>query len=172
MDEYTYYRWGYANNQRWCDRSASHFGRFTPQTRPLRCAICMLIPDVNFDPNFSTLNRFETVENDIFSLHQTAKKGLSVNNVFLSWQHQTKISWQLQGFLALQLIQDIFILVNTFYFWPQKILVWIVTAAFFSRQFFPQIFSASRIKNDDIYLYFWQWHIAWILYIPYLPSGS
>ncbi len=40
MDEYTYYRWGYANNQRWCDRSASHFGRFAPQTRPLRCAIC------------------------------------------------------------------------------------------------------------------------------------
>lgn len=33
----------------------------------------MLIPDANFDANFSTLNRFETVENDIFSLHQTAK---------------------------------------------------------------------------------------------------
>ena len=33
----------------------------------------MPIPDANFDANFSTLNRFETVENDIFSLHQTAK---------------------------------------------------------------------------------------------------
>ena len=27
----------------------------------------------DFDPNFSTLNRFETVQNGIFSLHQTAK---------------------------------------------------------------------------------------------------
>lgn len=42
MNEYTYYRWSYANNQRWCDRSASHFGRFAPQTRPLRCAICTI----------------------------------------------------------------------------------------------------------------------------------
>ena len=63
---------------------------------------------------------------------------------------------KLQSFLALQLVQDIFILINTFCFWPQKILVWIFSAAFFSRQFFLQIFSVFRIKNDDIYLYFFQ----------------
>lgn len=33
---------------------------------------------------------------------------------------------------------------------------WIFSAAFFSRQFFLQIFLVFRIKNDDIYLYFFQ----------------
>ena len=40
LDEYTYYHWGCVNNQRRGDRSASHFGRFAPQSRPLGCAIC------------------------------------------------------------------------------------------------------------------------------------
>lgn len=35
-----YYRWVCANNQRWCDRSASHFDRFAPKTRPFGCAMC------------------------------------------------------------------------------------------------------------------------------------
>ena len=38
-------------------------------------------------------------------------------------------------------------MINTFCFWPQKILVWIFSAAFFSRQFFLQIFSVFRIKT-------------------------
>lgn len=40
LDEYTYYHGGCVNNQRGDDRSASHFGRFAPQSRPLGCAIC------------------------------------------------------------------------------------------------------------------------------------
>ena len=43
-----------------------------------------------------------------------------------------------------------------FLFLAAKILVWIFSAAFFSRQFFLQIFSVFRVKNDDIYLYFFQ----------------
>lgn len=40
------------------------------------------------------------------------------------------------GFPALQLVQDILILINAFYFWPQKILIWIFPATFFLGSFF------------------------------------
>ena len=39
-DEYIYYRGDCDIKQRLTDRSASHFGRFAPQIRPMGCAIC------------------------------------------------------------------------------------------------------------------------------------
>ena len=39
-DEYIYYLGNCDIKQRLTDRSASHFGRFAPQTRPMGCAIC------------------------------------------------------------------------------------------------------------------------------------
>ena len=39
-DEYIYYLGNSDIKQRLTDRSASHFGRFAPQTRPMGCAIC------------------------------------------------------------------------------------------------------------------------------------
>ena len=40
-DEYIYYLGDCDIKQRLTDRSASHFGRFAPQTRPMGCAICI-----------------------------------------------------------------------------------------------------------------------------------
>ena len=49
-DEYIYYLGDCDIKQRLTDRSASHFGRFAPQTRPMGCAICKRrIVQLNFD---------------------------------------------------------------------------------------------------------------------------
>lgn len=44
LDEYIYYLEGSALMQRpACDRSAPHCGRFSPQKRPMGCAICTIL---------------------------------------------------------------------------------------------------------------------------------
>ena len=46
-DEYIYYRGDCDIKQRLTDRSASHFGRFAPQIRPMGCAICIYTDDID-----------------------------------------------------------------------------------------------------------------------------
>lgn len=42
-DEYIYYLGDCDIKQRLTDRSASHCGRFAPQTQPMGCAICIQV---------------------------------------------------------------------------------------------------------------------------------
>ena len=64
-DEYIYYRGDCDIKQRLTDRSASHFGRFAPQIRPMGCAICSLWEQIH-NPNFKPIefDRFKAESGD------------------------------------------------------------------------------------------------------------